>query len=293
MDLPVPDYGPNLKQHAAADRRRFWRAVLASLAFVALLWWIKMIELWLGADFAAIAIRPRDALGLVGILTAPLLHGSVDHLLSNTLPFLILGSLAGWVYPRSALRTVLLVWIGSGVFVWLFGRPSMHLGASGVNHGLLLFLFVMGIIRRDRPAVAAAMIAFFLYGGMLMTTLPREVGVSWEAHLGGAIFGLAAALLWFRRDPAPPRKKYSWELEEEAEQALQDELARQQREIYEPSRPDAVAPLWDGPGSARERREERLRQRGVVLRFPTGDASTGNADDDDSDNASRRPPTIH
>lgn len=288
MDLPVPDYGPNLKEHAAADRRRFWRAVLVSLAFVALLWWIKMIELWLGTDFAAIAIRPQTALGLVGILTAPLLHGSVDHLLSNTLPLLILGSLAGWIYPRTALRATALIWIGSGLFVWVFGRPSMHLGASGVNHGLLLFLFVMGIIRRDRPAVAGAMIAFFLYGGMLMTTLPREVGVSWEAHLGGAIFGLVAAILWRRRDPAPPRKKYSWELEEEAGQALQDELARQRRGMFEPAPPEDVTPLWDGPATARERREQRWRQRGVVLRFPVADA-----EDDDSDSDSRRPPTIH
>ena len=288
MDLPVPDYGPNLKKHAAADRRRFWRAVLASLAFVAVLWWIKMIEIWLGADFASIAIRPRTALGLVGVITAPLLHGSVDHLLSNTLPLLILGSLAGWIYPRTALRTIVLVWLGSGLFVWLFGRPSMHLGASGVNHGLFAFLFVMGIIRRDRPAVAGAMIAFFLYGGMLMTVLPREIGVSWEAHLGGAIFGLLAGILWHRRDPAPPRKKYSWELEEEAELAMQEELARQRRGMFEAAPPDDVTPLWDGPGTARERREERLRQRGVVLRFPVRDT-----EDDDSDNEPPQRPTIH
>ena len=123
---------------------------------------------------------------------------------------------------------------------------------------------------------------------MLMTVLPREIGVSWEAHLGGAIFGLLAGILWHRRDPAPPRKKYSWELEEEAELAMQEELARQRRGMFEAAPPDDVTPLWDGPGTARERREERLRQRGVVLRFPVRDT-----EDDDSGNEPPRRPTIH
>ena len=101
------------------------------------------------------------------------------------------------------------------------GRPvpepgSLHLGASGVAHGLGFLLFALGVLRRDRAAVAAGMIAFMFYGGMLLTVLPHEPGVSWQAHLGGAVAGLAAAWLFRRSDPMPPRKRYSWEFEEDA-----------------------------------------------------------------------------
>ena len=76
---------------------------------------------------------------------------------------------------------------------WLLGQPgSHHLGASGLTHGLMFLVFVLGLLRRDRAAIAAGMLAFMFYGGMLMTILPREPGVSWESHLGGAIAGVGA-----------------------------------------------------------------------------------------------------
>jgi len=140
-----------------------------------------------------------------------------------------------------------LIWLGSGVFVWLVGRDSAHLGASGLTHGLMFFVFVAGVLRRDRPAIAGSLIAFFLFGGMVLTVLPREVGVSWESHLGGALAGLLAALLWRRLDPAPARRRYSWEMEEEPE-ALEDPLAAGERATFA-RRPSDVPVLWDGPGS--------------------------------------------
>src|SRR5699024_3726556 len=118
----------------------------------------------------------------------------------------------------------------------LLGDPgSHHLGASGVTHGLMFLVFFLGLLRRDRAAVAAAMIAFFLFGGMLMTVLPREAGVSWQAHLGGAAGGLLAALLWRRLDPVAPRRRYSWEIEEE-EAARQ--AAIEEADTLEPPSPD-------------------------------------------------------
>src|SRR5690606_36763021 len=105
----------------------------------------------------------------------------------------------------------------------------------GLTHGLMFLVFVLGLLRRDRPAIAAAMIAFFLYGGMLLTVLPREAGVSWQAHLGGAIGGVVAAFLWRRTDPQAARKRYSWEIEEELE-ALKAE--REAADSLEPPSPD-------------------------------------------------------
>lgn len=244
MDIPVPAEHADPAEQAARDRRRFLRAVLASAAFVALIWWIKMLEVWLGQSLSGLGVRPGELLGLVGILTGPLLHGSPAHLVANTLPMLVLATLTLAVYPCSALRAIVLIWLLSGLGTWLFGRPSVHIGASGLAHGLMFFLFVLGLLRRDRPAVATAMIAFFLYGGMLLSVLPGDPTISWEAHLFGALSGVIAALLWRRLDPAPPRKRYSWEDEDESIEPLEDELAAGERALYEPQRPPHVPVLW-------------------------------------------------
>ena len=274
MDLPLPEAPTDPAAQAREDRRRFWRAALASAAFVALLAWIALLEVLLEQPLRALAVHPREPAGLVGVLTGPLLHGSFGHLSANALALLVLGTLAGVLYPRALVRALPLVWIGSGLFVWSFGRESAHLGASGITHGLMFLVFVSGILRRDRPAVAGALIAFFLYGGMVLTVLPREAGISWESHLGGALFGTLAAVLWRRLDPAPARRRYSWELEESGEAAMEDALAAEQRAMYE-RRPADVPVLWDGPGRAPD-------TRGQVLRFPHP------RDPDD-----RTPPTLH
>lgn len=257
MDLPLPADPDNPLAQAQADRRRFWRALLASGFFVALLWWIRMLEVGLGTPLGALGVRPGEWSGLAGVLAAPLLHGSTKHLVGNTLPLLVLGTLALSTYPRAAPRAIALIWLLSGLGIWVFGRDSIHLGASGLSHGLMFLLFVLGLLRRDRPAIGAMLIAFFLYGGMLLTVLPGDPQVSWEAHLSGAAAGIVAALLWWRRDPAPPRKRYSWEDEAE-EEALESPLAAQERAALEPPAPDEVPVLWQGPS-----REER----GVVLAF--------------------------
>ena len=101
----------------------------------------------------------------------------------------------------------------------------------------MFFLFVMGLLRRDRLAIVTALVVFFLYGGMLLSVLPQEPRISFEYHLAGAITGVIAALLLFRRDAAPPRKRYSWEDEDDSDG--DDEL--------EPPRPDHVPVLWHRP----------------------------------------------
>lgn len=215
MDLPLPD--PDAAAGAARPlAARFRRAAWVSVAFVAFLWWIKLLEHWLGPPLAALMLRPHETLGLLGILTAPLLHASLEHLVANSLPLLILGTLTAGLYPRATMRAIPLIWIGSGIGVWFVGQAgSAHLGASGLAHGLMFLVFTLGVLRRDRQAIAAGMMAFFLYGGMLLTIFPRELDISWESHLFGAIAGVLAAIVWRRLDPALPRKRYSWEDEPE------------------------------------------------------------------------------
>lgn len=211
MDLHLPEAPADPKAQRAADRRRLGTAFKLSLAFAAVL--AVVFGLQAMGDWRPFAIAPRSVEGLLGILTAPLLHGSWSHLISNTVPLWILGAMARYAYPRALLWALPLIWLASGLGTWLFGRPSLHLGASGVAHGLMFFLFVVGLLRRDRLAIVVALITFFLYGSMIWTVFPREDGVSWEAHLYGAIGGLIAAALLFRRDPLAPRAPYSWEIQ--------------------------------------------------------------------------------
>ncbi|MCW5581355.1 MAG: rhomboid family intramembrane serine protease [Luteimonas sp.] len=254
MHLDTPEAPADPAAQRLADRRRLSRALKASIAFVLLL------VIAFGAqglfDWHPLAVAPLSPAGLAGLLTAPLLHGSPAHLVANASALLLLGTLALAVYPRATVRALPLLWLGSGLGAWLLGEAgSYHLGASGVTHGLMFLVFVLGLLRRDRPSIAAGMIAFLFYGGMLLTVLPQEAGVSWQSHLGGALGGVLAAF-WFRHaDPVPPRRKYSWELEEEeAERA-----ARADRETFEPDSPHDVPVLW--------RRDAAPEERGTVLPF--------------------------
>ncbi|MBX3712331.1 MAG: rhomboid family intramembrane serine protease [Lysobacter sp.] len=249
MDLHTPEDLPDTPAQRAADRRRLLRALNASLAFVLLL--AAAFALQHGENFRALTVAAREPAGLFGILTAPLLHGSLEHIAANAASLLLLGTLALAVYPKATVRALPLFWLSSGLGAWLLGDPgSHHLGASGLTHGLMFLVFSLGLLRRDRPSIAAAMIAFFLYGGMLLTVLPQEPGVSWQSHLGGAIGGVLAALLFRHADPLPPRKKYSWDFEDDPPYADDEEL--------ELPKPDDVPVLWHRPAE----------QRGVVLTFP-------------------------
>jgi membrane associated rhomboid family serine protease len=252
MHLPIHDV-PDTPEQRRADSARAWRAFNASLAFVLVL--LVVFALQQAFDLRALAVAPRSVAGLLGILGAPLLHGSPGHVGANAVSLLMLGTLAGTVYPRATVRALPLLWLGSGIGAWLLGDPgSHHLGASGLTHGLGFLVFALGLIRRDRAAIAAGMLAFMFYGGMLLTVLPREPGISWQAHLGGALAGLLAAWLFRRSDPALPRRRYSWEIEE----ALAAEQAAGDAAQFEPPSPEDVPVLWErepGPG------------RGTVLPF--------------------------
>jgi membrane associated rhomboid family serine protease len=216
MHLPTDALPDDLPAQRRRDKRRLQRAVLWTIASALALCVVFAFQAWLPVD--ALAVTPGSAAGLVGLLTAPLLHGSPDHLLSNVFALLLLGLLAGSVYPRATMRAIPIAWLGSGVAAWLLGDPgSHHLGASGVLQGLAYLVVTLGLLRRDRASVAAAMIAFTFSGGMLVTVLPYDPTVSWQSHLGGAIAGILAAFLFRHSDPAAPRHRYSWELEDDAD----------------------------------------------------------------------------
>jgi membrane associated rhomboid family serine protease len=202
---PAPPADP------VADRLRLRTAVRWSLLGVTLLWVVAGVQAVGRFDWVGLGVYPRAWHGLPGIITAPLVHGSWGHLLANSSPLLALGIAALYGFPRATRRAVPLIWIGSGLGVWLFARESFHIGASGLSHGLMFFTVVIGLMRRDALSVALALVVLFLYGSMVWGVLPQRPGVSFEYHLFGAVVGVCCGLFLSRLDPLPRYQRYSWE----------------------------------------------------------------------------------
>ncbi len=161
-----------------------------------LMWLIYLTQLISGVDFGFLGIHPRDTQALLGILTAPLVHGNWEHLLSNTLPLLILSMILFLSYQRIALFVWCGIYFFTGLLVWLFARDSFHIGASGIIYGLASFLFFNGFFRMDIKAIAIASGVAIFYGGMVWGVLPIYPGVSWESHLFGGITGAVMAYIF-------------------------------------------------------------------------------------------------
>jgi membrane associated rhomboid family serine protease len=207
FDLPDPAF---VRSRRARDNFRL--ALRLSLGFVALLWLVPLLG-W-GLELERFGVRPREWAGLPGILFAPLLHSGFPHLIANSLPVLVLGTAMLHLYPTAAFRVLPVVYLGPGIAVWLFANEGVHVGASGLVYGLVSYIFVAGLIRRDRRAVAGSLLVAFMYGSLVWGVLPIRHGVSWETHLAAAILGVALAIMLRHRDN-PPRLRYSWEDEEE------------------------------------------------------------------------------
>lgn len=205
------------------DGQRLRRAFLLVTAFVVLLWVIKLGELAFGTRLVPYGIYPLRTDGLVGIPLAPLVHGSVLHLLTNTAPLLVLGTALLYGYPRAAPWVLAMIYLGAGLGVWLFARPAYHVGASGLTSGLLFFLFTVGALRWDRRAIALSLAVFLLYGGMIWGIFPTDPNISFEYHLFGALLGVMLAVVLRRLDPPPSEPTYSWEVEEAADDWLFDQ----------------------------------------------------------------------
>ena len=198
-------------------------SIAIATSFIALIWAVKFYELVFGVDLYNLGIYPRSEVGLLGIITAPLVHGSWQHLMGNSLPTLLLGSMLIYGYPKSRYWALAGIWLLSGIGVWLFGRSSYHFGASGMTHGMFFYLFIGGILRRDKRSAAILMIAFYMYGGMLLTIFPGDPGVSFESHLFGALAGAFCAYLFRNWDPKPRRKRYSWQRGASDNEALEED----------------------------------------------------------------------
>ncbi|MGQ9865173.1 MAG: rhomboid family intramembrane serine protease [Pseudanabaenaceae cyanobacterium] len=178
------------------------------LGSVAVLWAVEIVDQAIARPIFSrsldvYGILPRTAIGLRGILFAPFLHENFEHLLVNTVPFLIMGWLVS-VRERADL-----VWVSaiaaltSGLGTWAFGRPALHIGASGVVFGYFGYLLFRGYFERSAIAVAVALITGITYGGLIWGVLPSQGHISWEGHLFGFLGGILAARLLAQPRQAP------------------------------------------------------------------------------------------
>lgn len=197
---PPPSRGRELGRGAL-------RAGIAIVVFVGFLWLLEGIDTVMHNSLDQWGIHPRDGEAARGIAMAPLLHGGWQHLAANSVPALILGfvGLAAGIWRFLAATAI--IWVGSGIGVWLTGGTgTVVIGFSGVLFGWTTYLIVRGLFTRQALDLIVGVVLAVVYGGMLWGVIPGQPGVSWQAHLWGAVFGVVAAVLLGRRSRKAPGK---------------------------------------------------------------------------------------
>jgi len=175
---------------------------------IALMWGLEVIDLAAGHRLDAYGIHPRDTAGLAEIVSAPFLHVGFGHLISNTVPFAAMGIVIALGGLARVVLVTIIVGVVSGLGVWLIAPSNeVHLGASGLVFGYASYLVSRGILSRRLAELAIGVVVVVIWGvGLAQGLLPQEQ-ISWQAHLFGAIGGIAAAfMLAKRREPAGARR---------------------------------------------------------------------------------------
>ena len=182
---------------AKRKRHTFFDNTIFLFVIVLIFWGIwaidSFVDSWSVRDHG---IRPGQQQGLIGIPLAPFLHASRAHLIGNTLPFLVLGGLALLSGRKQFIFVSVCATLVSGIAIWFLAAPGKtHLGASSLIFGYLGFLLIRALLSRDLRSGTIALIAGFLYGGILLTLLRDQAGVSWHGHAFGLTGGIIAGLL--------------------------------------------------------------------------------------------------
>ena len=172
--------------------------IVPPLRLCFLMWLVFTIEFYTRMDLGYLGIYPQKLSGLIGILFAPLLHGGFNHIMSNTIPLLVLGSSLYFFFPRHAPKVFIYSYFFTNILVWIFGRPFYHIGASGIVYALASFLVFFGFFNRNFKSVIISMVTIFFYGSMVYGLFDFNERVSWEAHLMGVVVGFANAFIFSR-----------------------------------------------------------------------------------------------
>jgi membrane associated rhomboid family serine protease len=181
------------------DRGRSVATTLKTHAVVlggtlAVFWAVFVVNTLLGGSLLVFGVIPRTTIGLRGILFAPFLHANLNHIVANSIPFVVLGWMVMLRDQRHFIPVTLAAMLGSGLTAWLLGAPgSVHIGASGVIFGYLGFLMLSGWYARSIGSILISIVVTVLWGGLVLGVMPGTPGISWQAHIGGFIGGVLAA----------------------------------------------------------------------------------------------------
>lgn len=217
---------------------QFIRRFGVPIGFVGFIWVIHILQAITGLDLTRLGVSPQHIEGLPGILTAPLIHGSWEHLFYNSVSFLMLGAVLFWFYPRIALKSLVWLYLLSGLGIWIFGQSnSFHIGASGVVYGMVSLVFWNGIFRRNVKSIVLALIVLVMYAGFFEGIVPGKEGISWEGHLLGGVAGILLAWV-YRKDVEEDEVVHEEEEEEEEKRYFLprdtfDMTMAQRRALYE------------------------------------------------------------
>lgn len=195
-------------QPAALTRKRSSREEGLALVglLVAAMWISEIVDTALNNRLDQYGIQPHEADGLIGIATAPFLHGGFGHLIGNTVPFVVMGVLIALSGAARVLMVTLIVALVSGLGTWLVAPENTnHIGASGVVFGFATFLIARGFYNRSLIEIAVGVVVVALFGVSLLGGLAPQEGISWQGHLFGAIGGVVAARVLARPREAPQR----------------------------------------------------------------------------------------
>lgn len=205
------------------EKRKLLGSMIYPAFLVLVLWAVKFTEMGFEISFSQYGIIPLEWVGLPGIVTAPLIHGDLGHLSSNSVPLFLLTTGLFYYYDKSAFKIFFIAYLATGVWVWLFARgDASHIGASGVVYALASFHFFSGLIRRQKQLMAFAMVIAFLYGSMVWGVVPDfypKKPISWESHLMGAVAGLLLAFFFTDKGPKKVKKEFK-EHDEEWEERI-------------------------------------------------------------------------
>jgi membrane associated rhomboid family serine protease len=176
------------------------RGIVVVVALAALMWLVEVVDQVAGGRLDRNGIEPRDLDGLDGVVWAPFLHGDFQHLIGNTIPFLLLGfAIAFSGVARVILVTVIVAVVG-GLGTWLIApEHTIHIGASGIVFGYAGYLVARGAFSRSPAQIVLGLVVVVVWGATLLRGLVPETGISWQGHLFGAIGGVVAARLLDRR----------------------------------------------------------------------------------------------
>ncbi|HBH47703.1 MAG TPA: rhomboid family intramembrane serine protease [Bacteroidales bacterium] len=188
----------------AHEKRRLLLSALFPFLFVCLIWLIKIFEIISGISLVQFGLYPLKPQGLIGILTGPLIHGDWRHLFNNTFPVFFLTWGIFYFYHEVAWRVFILAYLIAQFWLWFFAREAYHIGASSLIYSFGAFVFVSGIIRRNRNLLAISLLVAFLYGSMVWGIFPVDQRISWEGHLMGMIAGIVLAFYYKNYGPPIP-----------------------------------------------------------------------------------------